>query len=136
MSCEELASCDMGLVRTCVLVRTCFVRGLAVCGVHSSCHLDGRLPLDAEEADVGDADESPALIGPEHDDGPAFRGLGGHVKVGETNAPQVGGQTDEDVPVKGGREKVLETVLYTVPCLLTLYMLHGVYMVLLEKQKL
>lgn len=54
--------------------------------------------MNAEEADVGDADEGPPLVWPEHDDGPPLRGLGSHVEVGEANAPQIRGQTDQDVP--------------------------------------
>ena len=63
-------------------------------------HLDGRLLVDAEKGDIGHADEGPLLVGPEHDDGSSLRGLGRHVKVGEANAPQVGSQADEDVPVR------------------------------------
>jgi len=72
---------------------------------HSSGHLDGRLPVDAEEADVGDADEGPPLAGPEHDDGPPLRGLRRHVEVGEANTAQIGGEADQDVPGEGGSER-------------------------------
>lgn len=70
--------------------------------VRCSCalgHLDGGLLVDAEQRDVGHADEGPFLIGPEHDDGSSLRGLGGNVEVGKANASQVGGQTDKNVPV-------------------------------------
>lgn len=68
-------------------------------------HLDGRLLVDAEEGNVGDADEGPFLVGPEHNDGSSLRGLGRNVEVGEANATQVGSQTNEDVPstVKVGK---------------------------------
>lgn len=56
--------------------------------------------MDAEKGNVGHANEGPFLVGPEHDDGSSLRGLSRDVKVGETNATQVGSQTDEDVPVK------------------------------------
>lgn len=62
-------------------------------------HLDGRLLVDAEQGDIGHADEGPLLIGPEHDDGSSLRRLRGNVKVGEANASQVGGQTNKNVPV-------------------------------------
>lgn len=61
-------------------------------------HLDGRLLVDAEQGDVGHADEGPFLIGPEHDDGSSLRCLSGNVEVGEANASQVGGQTNKNVP--------------------------------------
>ena len=110
-------------------MNTCVLRGLVsyedllrvnACSlwVHSSCHLDGRLPLHTEEADVGDADEGPALVRPEHNDGPPLRRLCGHIKVGETNAPKIGGQTDQDVPVKGGFKRT---------CILTSLMSHVLY---------
>lgn len=67
-------------------------------------HLDGRLLVDAEKGNVGHADEGPFLVGPEHDDGSSLRGLGRDVKVGEANAPQVGSQADEDVPVREREE--------------------------------
>lgn len=66
----------------------------------ASSHLDGRLLVDAEQGDVGHADEGPFLIGPEHDDGSPLRRLGGNVKVGKANASQVGGQTNKNVPVR------------------------------------
>lgn len=58
--------------------------------------------MDAEQGDVGHADEGPLLVGPEHDDGPSLRSLRGHVEIGEADAAQVGGQTDEDVPGRRG----------------------------------
>lgn len=61
-------------------------------------HLDGRLLVDAEQRNVGHANEGPFLVGPEHDDGSSLRGLGRNVEVGKANAPQVGSQTNEDVP--------------------------------------
>lgn len=60
--------------------------------------LDGRFLVDAQQGDVGDADEGPLLVGPEHDDGASLGGLGGHVEVGEADATQVGSQANEDVP--------------------------------------
>lgn len=56
--------------------------------------------MDEEEGNVGHANESPFLVGPEHDNGSSLRGLSRDVKVGEANAAQVGSQTDEDVPVR------------------------------------
>lgn len=56
--------------------------------------------MDTEEGDVGHTNESPFLIGPEHDDGPSLRGLSRNVEVGKANTAQVGCQTNKDVPVK------------------------------------
>lgn len=56
--------------------------------------------MDAEQGDIRHPDEGPFLVGPEHDDGPSLRGLGSDVKVGEANTAQVGGQANEDVPVR------------------------------------
>lgn len=60
--------------------------------------LDGRFLVDAQQRDVGHADEGPLFVGPEHDDGASLGGLGGHVEVGEADTAQVGSQTNEDVP--------------------------------------
>lgn len=61
-------------------------------------HLDGGFLVDAEEGNVGNPDEGPFLVGPEHDDGSSLRGLGRYVKIGEADAAQIGSQTNEDVP--------------------------------------
>lgn len=61
-------------------------------------HLDSRLLVDEEEGHIGDANEGPFFVGPEHDDGTSLRGLSCYVEVGEANAAQVGSQTNEDVP--------------------------------------
>lgn len=63
-------------------------------------HLDSRLFVDAEQGNVGHANEGPFLVGPKHDDGSPLRGLSRNVKVGEANTTQVGSQADEDVPVR------------------------------------
>ncbi len=63
-------------------------------------HLDRRLLVDAEQGNVWNANESPFLIGPEHDDGSSLWSLGRDVKVGKADTTQVGSQTNEDVPVR------------------------------------
>ena len=90
------------------------------CGL-TLCHLDGSLPLDREQGDVGHADEGPLLVGPEHDDGASLGGLGRHVEVGEANTTQVRGQTYEDVPVRARGVRVIQMYLclqvWDVQCL-------------------
>lgn len=53
-----------------------------------------------EEGNVGDANEGPFLIGPEHNYWTSLRGLARNVKVGEADTTQVGSQTNEDVPAR------------------------------------
>lgn len=57
-------------------------------------YLDSRLLMDAKQGNIGNTNESPFLIGPEHDDGSALWSLGRNIKVGEANATQVGSKTD------------------------------------------
>lgn len=71
---------------------------VTVGGSRALSHLDGRLLVDAEQGDIGHADEGPFLIGPEHNDGSSLRRLGGNVKVGKANTSQVGRQTNKNVP--------------------------------------
>lgn len=74
-------------------------------------HLDRRLLVDTEQGNVGDTDEGPLLVGPEHDDGTSLRGLSCHIKVGKAHTTQVGGQANEDVPVGKRRVCIRESYL-------------------------
>lgn len=54
--------------------------------------------MDKEEGDIGDTDEGPLFIGPEHDDRSSLRGLRRNIKVGEANTTQIGCQANKNVP--------------------------------------
>lgn len=69
------------------------------------CDLDAGLLGDAQQGDVGYADEGPLLTGPEQDDGALLRCLGRRVEVGEAHAAQVGRQADQNVPARSRRGK-------------------------------
>ena len=68
-----------------------------------SCDLHRGFLAGAQKGHVGDADEGPALAGPEPDDGALLGDLGRSIEVGKAHAAQVGSKANEDVPGEGDR---------------------------------